>query len=448
MINQYGYILEGKISSEDKNLLTNTDDRKFYIIEDGFVILPQYYALEMKYDVKKQNLRKGFRDYEDVYNEQYIPRPMQSELLGQARSYFKKMSGGGVTLEITTGTGKTFMALYLMRQFKTRTLIFLPTTLLLRQWESEINNIFNNSLLIGKYNSKNKLDLSKNYDVILTTYSSATNISMFHKDIYEYIINNMDMVIYDEVQCMGSENRVEYMLFRYNLPFKLALSATPYRPDGISDYFKYFFSDNKVVFKQDIHNDKKIVQFYYYHNNNAYDVQKTSSGNLKMAAMLNDIAYDLVRNKCIHKLILELREKGYYPLVISNRTQQIDEIYSFFDTTMHSNVFRLYKGKYMTDKDKETTTIVLGEKTQAGVGMDNTKINAIVLACGSRQPWSIEQWVGRCMRKKHFRPILIYDIVDTYFPNVFKKWRDVRAESYRKLGFIMYHRKLISTENV
>jgi superfamily II DNA or RNA helicase len=188
--------------------------------------------------------------------------------------------------EMATGTGKTLTALgalkrLAMQEKKLVVIICCPFLHLVNQWEENLRQmdfhlpIIHASSINPKWNDeliKNSLDnrLGKlNQFIILTTHDTISS-DKFIQSIDD--VKSPILLIADEVHGMGSVERIDALLEKYN--YRLGLSATPKRyfdELGTKKMLSYF---DKTVYDFDLHraineinpvnNQSFLVPYDYY----------------------------------------------------------------------------------------------------------------------------------------------------------------------------------------
>ncbi len=228
---------------------------------------------------------KGVYEIDELLNEieQPTPAPMISD--DQNNSTYQPQISPPITLrqyqldaidswfankcrglfEMATGTGKTLTALgglkrLLIQENKLVTIICCPFLHLVNQWEQNIHEmgldlpIVHASSVDPKWKEiliKNSLDnrLGKlNQFIILTTHDTISS-EKFIETIDE--VKSPILLIADEVHGMGSVERIDALLEKYN--YRLGLSATPRRyfdELGTKKLLNYF---DKTVYEFDLH---------------------------------------------------------------------------------------------------------------------------------------------------------------------------------------------------
>jgi superfamily II DNA or RNA helicase len=127
------------------------------------------------------------------------------------------MPGKRGVIVMPTGTGKTEVALYIMRELVVATLIVSPVRDLMYQWHRRIlNGLGYDAGIIGD-------NIYQAYPVSVTTYDSA----YIHMD---KLGADFQLIIFDECHHLPGESRREAALMSA-APMRLGLTATPERAD-------------------------------------------------------------------------------------------------------------------------------------------------------------------------------------------------------------------------
>jgi superfamily II DNA or RNA helicase len=132
---------------------------------------------------------------------------------------FVEKGGNSGYIKLPTGTGKTVLFTEFVEALDLRTLIVVPTKLLVDQTEKRLEQ-FAPELDVGVVRSGRKKDLSKQCTVI--TYASF--VEKLDKD--EILSSDYDCLILDEVH-MGLSNTRVNAINQFNNALKLGFTATP-----------------------------------------------------------------------------------------------------------------------------------------------------------------------------------------------------------------------------
>ena len=187
----------------------------------GFIVKP-YAVLDVVSELEAAGLR--------VKDETCLIRCEQRlpiEFHGELRSYQKEaldswMSNGyrGV-VALPTGSGKTVVALAAIASLKRPTLVVVYTREQLMEWVDKISRFLNiHPGMVGRLYSAEK----KVSSITVATYQSALrNIDMLY--------DRFSLLVVDEAHHLPAD-KFRLIAERVLAPYRLALSATPYREDG------------------------------------------------------------------------------------------------------------------------------------------------------------------------------------------------------------------------
>ena len=204
-----------------------------YNIDGDNVYLPFYWA--------QQNISCSKRPPRDKYNCDFFPkfkgtlRPLQKEVKKEVVGYMNK--SGCCWLSLYTGGGKTYTSINIACSIKLKTIVITHRVNLMNQWVDSINNGCTDGVIVQILTGVNKINKDAQFYVM-----NAINVKK--RDISDY--KDVGFLIVDEVHVMATKVMVE--AFQYITPrYCLALSATPYRSDGLDEVLYTYFSKNKII---------------------------------------------------------------------------------------------------------------------------------------------------------------------------------------------------------
>ena len=207
ILKQKGYRINLKnISKEDLNLIKkqltlvpkvhkdfvkNVIKYKCYSIDNIYIYLPKFWALEKIGEPKKNLLKRG-----EYFNKKletiYPPRPFQVEIIDKTYKKLKEIGGGIIT--IGCGMGKTFCGINISTLINQKTLIVVHTSVLLDQWIDRIKYFIPNAR-IGKIQGKTFEIENKDYVIaMLQTVVKKSKDKIFTEENFK----SFGLTIYDE----------------------------------------------------------------------------------------------------------------------------------------------------------------------------------------------------------------------------------------------------------
>jgi len=349
---------------------------------------------------------------------------------------------GGI-LECGTGTGKTFMALYVLSQLKTKTIVVVNKIPLMNQWKSEIQR-FLPDIKIGTLQGQKNVDIH-NSDIVIAMLQSLARI-----DYPDELFNEFGCVVVDE--CHNTSSKVfSQVLFKLCCKYTIGLSATPKRADGCEYVFKWHIGD--VVYKSNEQRKGKppIIQFLKIDSSDYKEVATenkfTGQKQIQFTSMLSELVDMPKRNQLIIDIIKDLIKKDFNRkiLILSDRRNHLQIIKNLLDKDKDVIfTYGLFLGG-MKQKDLEISRhsqVILATYQAFGEGVSEKELDTLILITPKKyighlknatknESGKLEQIVGRIFRKDHIdRNPLIIDFNDNF--SVYKTQSTQRKTFYKK----------------
>ena len=232
------------ISFKDGTLLINAPQDTELPIKDSCVFdirVSSWRAEACAYADIIMALHSAGLPYDDQAR-QYAALQLRRQALFPPRDYqrqaieaWNKARRRGVIV-LPTGTGKSFVAQMAMELSNRSTLVVVPTLDLMEQWASQLSKAFGQPVGLLGGGSKDIQDLT------VSTYDSATLMM-------ESIGNRFGLLVVDE--CHHLPGPSYQMLAKFSIaPFRLGLTATPERDDGMDDALDRLIGP--ICFRKDI----------------------------------------------------------------------------------------------------------------------------------------------------------------------------------------------------
>lgn len=402
------------------------------------IIVPRYYGISRF----GKPLKTSFNP--ESVNLQFVKqlREKQQKIMDNALEYIQRLGGG--LLSVPCGFGKTVCAIYLAYKLGLKTLVVVHKTPLLRQWIErckEFLDITDNDIGIIKQNKC----IVDNKSIVIGM------IQTIAKRNYQDIYDKFGFVIYDEAHhvCCKFFSR---SLLKTGAKYTLALTATPYRGDGLIRIM-YWFNGGTIYQEKIKINKNVIVKMIYHKSTNRLFNSKTrwlkgkirpdtnrmttnicniDSRNNMIIDIINHIRIHeperkilILSSRCAHLILLKKQLDIYIERDIKNGIIEEGEILSCF-----------YMGSTKpSDKQiaEEKGDIIFGTYDIANEGLDIKHLNTIILASPKKD---VVQSIGRIMRKVlssgDIRPMII-DIGDEI--NAISNWIKIRTNVYRKCQY-------------
>lgn len=340
------------------------------------------------------------------------------------------------------GTGKSYIALYLILKLKLSTIIIVNTVSLCDQWSKLIKQLFNYEC--GIYNSNNKT--IKN--ITIASIDSLTPKNSESRNKLQLMANQFSFSIFDECHSLCSKKR-SVVLSLFQTQYSIALSATPERADGFHRLLFFHFGD-LCEYEKTRNEFNPSVHFIFLY----FKIPKNNNFNELLSFLINndernDVIVDQIE-KHKHKNILLLSDRIKHLELLQDKlkhkhidsikivgsdnkteTQKTLDMLSNEHNTKTSNIVSNehisqnnssqndISQNDISQNENDTivsnsTNIILSTYLFFGTGISISKLDTLILASPKKNKINLEQYCGRIFRKgsmnKNER--LVIDIVD------------------------------------
>lgn len=307
------------------------------------------------------------------------------------------------------GSGKTQMGLEAVARIGGKTLWLTHTTDLLTQSMNRAKQCFGlpaseyGTITAGKVNVGNTLTFA--------TVQTASNI-----DLSQYR-DEWDCVVVDEChKCVGSPTRMMMfykVLSALSARFKLGLTATPYRADGLERCMFALLGDiiHKVP-QSAVAGNTVPVKVKFVNTGYTPDIDDITDGDgtLNYAKLISDITENVKRNEVIIQQIFEASRNGAV-LVLSDRINHLEDLET--EITMYSpynikcarlgiastKAEKERRARILTDLNNGALNVVFATYKLAKEGLDVPNLRTVVLSCPVKDKTTVIQSAGRVARK-------------------------------------------------
>jgi superfamily II DNA or RNA helicase len=321
-------------------------------------------------------------------------------------------------------THNTAMGLYIASKLQKKTIVVVHKTFLLNQWVERINEFLPNTR-IGKIQGQ-IIDI-ENKDIVIAMLQSLSL-----KDYPQNIFKSFGLTIVDECHHISSEV-FSRSLLKLVTKYTLGLSATINRKDGLTNVFKMFLGNIAYSVKRETNEDVivKGIEFIIEDdefNETSYDYR----GNPAYSTMITKICNFNIRTEFIINVIV--KELKDYPkqqmLVLGQNKSILNYLFKAIETRNIATVGYYIGGmKEKQLKESENKTIIIATYAMASEGLDIKSLSTLLLVTPRTD---ITQAVGRILRIKHSRPLII-DFIDNH--DVFRRQWKKRLAFYKKNNY-------------
>ena len=374
-----------------------------YILNDPYLTMPFNFAFNILKTERKSRTSECSSTITfngELRNEQEIVKKEALKVLNK---------NGCVILSMYCGFGKTITSIFLASVIGMKTLIVVNKIVLMTQWEESIKRFCPGST-VQKIKPKCKKKDCNFY--IINAINSEKMGSNFFDDI--------GLVIVDEAHLIMAET-VSKCLNVVSPRYLIGLTATPYRPDGLTKLLDFYFGEKKII--RELHREHLV---YKINTGFKPTVELSSNGRVNWGVVLDSQSKDEERNNLIIKLIKQFSDRNF--LVLVKRVGQGNYLEQKLNES-GEDVTSLLGSKQNFEVNAR---ILIGTCSKVGTGFDHPKINTLLLAADVEEYFI--QYLGRCMRTKDDKPI-IFDLVDEN--NLLKKHYNTRRKIYEKHGGVI-----------
>jgi superfamily II DNA or RNA helicase len=340
-------------------------------------------------------------------------------------------------LSAATGFGKTVIASWIIGERKVNTLIIVHRRQLLDQWKERLSTFLDvDRKHIGEIGGgKNK----RTGIIDIAIMQSLTSRGQVKKLVEEY-----GQVIVDECHHVSAFS-FEQVMKTVKAKYVYGLTATPSRKDGHQPIvlmqcgpIRY-----KVDTKQLIatNNMKHIV----IPRNTDFQYQKAiDSTKPSIQESYGLMICDEERNDMIFNDVLMVIEKGYTPLLLTERTAHVDYFEERFRGFVKNIiVFRGGMGKRQRQALEEQINsiqdneerLIISTGRYIGEGFDDARLDCLFLTMPISWKGTLQQYAGRLHRRHtNKRKVQIFDYVDSRVPMLFRMYKK-RLSGYKNMGY-------------
>lgn len=376
------------------------------------------------------------------------------------------------SIQLPTGKGKSILGLYISSYLSTKTLIIVHKDDLVKGWQEDIKLSFDNKVSPGLIKAK-----SRTIGHFLTIATIQTLNKLPEKELQE-LYNTFGLVILDEMHHCGASSFD--MVDKFNARYKLGLTATPERSDGLTQVMSLYFGEFCYTYKRGKDEDEKDIlpvevkirkHNLYINpvckkvNRNGkeryvlHDLVTPENTKLKKNQMrLSDISYT-ERPQVQFQKLDDIMVRNIYDLVVPDIVSEYKKGHScivFFTQKEHCRLYFDYLKEFIPEKDigmyygdnkendtvkakaekqRKFVTLTTFAKSTEGTNVKQWEVEFLVSSSNNEK--NTEQAVGRIRRSKEgckLDTVLVYDYRTPYVHSISSHGK-TRDKRYAKLGF-------------
>lgn len=347
------------------------------------------------------------------------------------------------------GAGKTQIALQCASELKQKTLFLVHTKELLNQAKERCED---NLICTTSTITEGKCDTSG--DMVFATVQTLVGIV----DKQEISQDEFGLIVVDECHHLStsaeSVKMFEKCINYFNARYKLGISATLHRSDGLQNTTKKILGD--VIYELKKSEDKtKFIG--YYENKPIIEVPASrfqvpakihmlkttyntenkdifdNTGRIIFSSLISDLATDYDRNKQVLDIINKLDS---YTIVISERTSQLEKLHKQVDNSIYINgkTPKKKREQQIEEFRQGKHKVLFATYSLVAEGLDIPILENLVMGSPVKDERLVIQAIGRCQRPSGDKKIAnIYDLVDDV--SILDKFTRKRKSVYKKEGW-------------
>lgn len=368
---------------------------------------------------------------------------LRNDQIKAEKQYFEnlKQEYPKTIIQLPTGKGKSILALHIAYTLKQKTLVLVHKDDLVVGWTEDIKLCFGENTDIGLIKAKSRKIGSQ-----ITIATVQTLGRMSEEELNKYT-DEFGLVVQDEVHHTGLN--IFNIIDSFNSRYKLGLSATPKRSDGLDFVFDFFFGgigyvhevtkDDEDIcgcevralysnfkFKPFVY-EKQVFNYYDFTEkelptvlNFVEDIPYKDRPKIPYLNIDNEAVRSPLTKVSVCKKIIEHYRQGHSILALFTQKEHIDIYYRYLSKYIPKDKIMLYYGDSKEDsktmmkkaEDKEVlVTLATLAKATEGTNVKSWEVLFLVSSINNEK--NVEQAVGRIRRRKEGKlsTVIVYDVI-------------------------------------
>ena len=354
------------------------------------------------------------------------------------------------TLSATTAFGKTVIASYLIASRKVNTLILVHSSALLQQWQKSLSEFlaFEDELpeQPKKRGRQKKLSHIGLLGATKNTLNHIVDIAIMQSvvsgDKVKEFVKDYGMVIVDECHHVSAFT-FENILREVNAKYVYGLTATPKRQDGHQPIIT--MQCGPIRYQVDALAQSIKREFSHYVIPEFTDF-RVADNRLTYQEVCAKLCADEMRNRQIINDVLAAYQNGRNCIVLTERTDHADMLYSAIDMKCNNSFLLSGKDKAKEKREKleaikaipqDENMVIIATGKYVGEGFDEPRLDTLFLAMPISWKGTLAQYVGRLHRNYEGKTeVVVHDYTDIFVPMLDRMYHK-RIHGYAELGYLM-----------
>lgn len=369
-------------------------------------------------------------------------------------------------VQLPTGKGKSILALHIAQKLNQRTLILVHKDDLVVGWQKDIELCFGHKIDLGLIKAKSRKVGNH------ITIATVQTLSRMNEDELKKYINEFGLVVQDECHHVGLN--IFNIIDKFNSKYKLGLSATPKRSDGLDFVFDLFFGglcyehivteddedicgcevrvlDSKYKYEPFVHGN----QVFNYHDFDPKDlpdvleflesIPHEKRPRVPFLTIDDQVVKSSKTKIMVCKKIIEHYKQGHSVIALFTQKEHIDLYYRHLCRRIPKNKIMLYYGDSKEKSEdmmrkaenKEVlVTLATYAKATEGTNVKSWEVEFLVSSVNNEK--NVEQATGRVRRRKEgkLNPVIVYDVRYSDCYSLKSHYR-TRLTTYKRLKYII-----------
>lgn len=366
-----------------------------------------------------------------------------------AREMLRHTNG---VLSGTTAFGKTVVAINLIAQRKTNTLILVDKVSLALQWKERLEKflIIHEVITEGDTKKRKRKDqlsiigqLGGGKASLAGIVDIAVMQSLYRQGEVKECVKNYGMVIVDECHHVSAVS-FEQVLKQISAKYVYGLTATPIRKDGHHPII--FMQCGPIRYRDDALKQaaKRPFEHYIVPRFTSFRVPlDKSEKEITIQELYSEIVVNEMRNQQIIEDVIKCHESGRNCLVLTERTAHVEWIAKELRKTfpgvisltggMGSKAAKEIRERIANQVDNPLILVATGK--YIGEGFDEPRLDTLFLAMPISWKGTLQQYAGRLHRLCEGKSdVQIYDYVDINVRMLDKMYHK-RLSGYASIGY-------------
>lgn len=406
-----------KITSlEQGELIAETEDEFDHMWNQAIVLSEEWIhnVYEPIYEEKKKT-RKDLK-IERILTYTLKPNSMQKEAV-KALSKLREKKQNKAILISATGTGKTYLSAFDVRNFQPRKMLFLVhREQILKQAMSSYKDVLGNDINVGLLSGTHH---DYDADYLFSTIQTMSKASTMEKYTQQYF----DYIVIDETHKAGAESYRRIINY-FKPQFLLGMTASPERMDGF-DVFQLF--DHNIAYEirlQQAMKEDLLCPFHYFGVTELMVGDEIIDDNTEFRYLISEERVNNIIEKAEFYGYCGERVKG---LIFCSTNKEAKELALLFNkrdyctialSGANSQEEREEAIKRLEQDDREGRLDYIFTVDIFNEGVDIPKVNQVIMLRPTQSAIIFVQQLGRGLRKAEDKEyVVVIDFIGNYQKN-------------------------------